>query len=350
MRAVRAACAVFRDPSRTAAATAIAQRAPQQLRPYRTQIVRRALNEELLAAIERETDAARDSVVCRNNTQTQWCSLERLSRPRCAIEVAIGALSPYAQRSGEPGAAPLVGAEWWTQRRDGLNDSSMFLHFDTDQALQKRHGAMRFPLLSSVMYFTSAGGPTAILAQCAALSSSWFSAERIELQPAEPDEMDLVLPRRNSYCIFQGDLLHGVLPPLIELSAQGTPTPWTRTTLLINWWTGTPPDGPDCSEPSAELLDRLHRAHDQDSTDQRRDWRQSQSADMNDSAEKLPLETVDVSSGGVSTSICLGVSLGEATSGETTVTLLLPDVTPASSFTVVGMERLRFRDAVMDKW
>ena len=87
--------------------------------------------------------------------------------------------------------------------------------FDTDQERQRRDGQLRFPWLSSVLYFSAAGGPTIVLPQRAAEPSPWKAAllqwlpwgargiGAIELHPAEPDEVDLVSPRRNDYCLFQ---------------------------------------------------------------------------------------------------------------------------------------------------
>mmetsp|Transcript_32479 Transcript_32479/g.48620 ORF Transcript_32479/g.48620 Transcript_32479/m.48620 type:complete len:186 (-) Transcript_32479:129-686(-) len=66
------------------------------------------------------------------------------------------------------------------------------------------------------MYLSDEGGPTILFTETAACA---------------------ILPKRGRYMLFQGDLPHGVLHPLEE----HTSAPFSRLTLLLNWWRERPP-------------------------------------------------------------------------------------------------------------
>jgi hypothetical protein len=176
---------------------------------------------------------------------THW--LEPGAAPRCAIEEAVAALRLLAL--GADAAALDVGCEWWVQKR--LGRDNMHFHFDTDMCLQHRTGVLRTPWLSSVLYFSSHGGPTAILEQHP--GDGWFG--RTVLAPSEPDAVDLIFPRANAYGVFAGDRLHGVLP------GEGG---GERLTLLVNYWRGGKPDAPCCDAATDARVTALADAADDD--------------------------------------------------------------------------------------
>jgi hypothetical protein len=51
------------------------------------------------------------------------------------------------------------------------------------------------------------------------------------IEPEDPTTTALIFPEKGSYCVFDGELAHGVL----ESFSQET-----RMTLLINWWAERP--------------------------------------------------------------------------------------------------------------
>lgn len=99
-------------------------------------------------------------------------------------------------------AASIVGYEWWVHTRPLQANLGHNLHFDTDEALLRQSREITHPIFSSVLYLTGStgsSGPTFILDQT-------------------PDAEDL--PTKcwyqhacnNSFLVFPGNLLHGVLP------------------------------------------------------------------------------------------------------------------------------------------
>jgi hypothetical protein len=130
--------------------------------------------------------------------------------PRNIIEdVIVNHLLPRAKQmlSKEDGDS-ICGFEWWTHTRPIKANLGHNLHFDTDESLLAQDGKVTHPILSSVLYLTggsgsmddpSPGGTTIILNQT-------------------PHSMEVANhcwqgnPVDNSFLLFQGDRLHGVLP------------------------------------------------------------------------------------------------------------------------------------------
>ena len=81
------------------------------------------------------------------------------------------------------------------------------------------------PALSTVLYLSESGGPTAVFAQRRAGPG--------ELEPPEPAEVTLAFPRPGDLLVFDGALLHCVLE---ATSGRIAPTEaQSRRTLLLNW-------------------------------------------------------------------------------------------------------------------
>ena len=164
---------------------------------------------------------------------THWCPLDaNLTLPSPAqnpFEVVISRLcaSPIFQahvRRALRGCA-CAGVEWWLQEQDG-KDRAKELH--TDAMTWSDGGTLRtaHPALSTVLYLSASGGPTAVFAQRRAGPG--------ELEPPEPTEVTLAFPRPGDLLVFDGALLHCVLE---ATSGCIAPTEaQSRRTLLLNWW------------------------------------------------------------------------------------------------------------------
>ena len=164
-------------------------------------------------------------------------------------EVIFQHMLPLAQAQTEE---TIVGAEWWVHTRPIQANLGHNMHFDTDESLLSSDKEITHPVLSSVLYLTgdSLGGATIVLdqtPQCEVLpESAWRS-----------------VPSNNSYLLFPGNRLHGVLPCPGKLTTEEvkktesslsvqelfagannkdtSPAPH-RLTLLVGFWTRRVPD------------------------------------------------------------------------------------------------------------
>jgi hypothetical protein len=141
---------------------------------------------------------------------------------RNAIDDAIcNYLLPLIQTQTEYNSNDIIGYEWWVHTRAMSANLGHNLHFDTDETSLQRDGTISHPIISSVLYLTggdsatnnsSPGGSTIIFNQNPNATSNadraWYSQ-----------------PKDNSFMIFPGDLLHGVLP------CSGTTTDKDHDTL-----------------------------------------------------------------------------------------------------------------------
>lgn len=130
--------------------------------------------------------------------------------PRNIIEdLIVNHLLPRAKQvlSKEDGDS-ICGFEWWTHTRPIKANLGHNLHFDTDESLLAQDGRVTHPILSSILYLTggsktmearSPGGATIILDQTP--HSTEVSEHCWQGNPVD-----------NSFLIFPGNLLHGVLP------------------------------------------------------------------------------------------------------------------------------------------
>ena len=161
------------------------------------------------------------------------------NEPRNLIEdVIVNYLLPRAKQvlSTEE-ADSICGFEWWTHTRPIQANLGHNLHFDTDESLLSQEKNVTHPILSSVLYLTggssngdeddshSPGGVTIVLNQT-------------------PDSLHVAdccwqgIPKNNSFLLFPGNLLHGVLPcpgrqPLTDDLGGGSDT--TPSMLWKNW-------------------------------------------------------------------------------------------------------------------
>ena len=139
-------------------------------------------------------------------------------------QVIFDHLLPLAQQQT---TQTIVGAEWWVHTRPIQANLGHNLHFDTDEVLLAQNGTISHPVISSVLYLTgnndtsrhgtSPAGSTIVLNQT-------------------PDSKNPATicyscpPRDNTFLVFPGDMLHGVLPcPVAQDPSSLTTT--TTTTL-----------------------------------------------------------------------------------------------------------------------
>lgn len=74
----------------------------------------------------------------------------------------------------------IVGIEWWLHRR--AVDAGMFLHFDRDESRWYQQHQAVFPLLSSVLFITDAGGPTLLVQQSTDEQMTQMIPEKVDQQ------------------------------------------------------------------------------------------------------------------------------------------------------------------------
>jgi hypothetical protein len=143
----------------------------------------------------------------RTDSGTYWYALEAPARR--LFERVIQHLRTVVPRGHE-----FVGAEWWF--RATTTDTGFPFHFDRDEGIRS---SIVSPGLASILYLSSAGGPTVIL-------------DATPARIAAPDRGIAVHPRPGRFVMFPGTFLHGVLP--------GQPGRWPRVTMLVNWWRSVP--------------------------------------------------------------------------------------------------------------
>jgi hypothetical protein len=121
-------------------------------------------------------------------------------KPKNLIDdVVINHLLPLATQMLGDDAGEICAYEWWAHSRHA--SLGHMLHFDTDEANLEPDQAVHHPLLSSVLHLTGdeTSGATIILDQT-------------------PDSKDVAqvcwrsVPHPNTFMVFPGHLLHGVLP------------------------------------------------------------------------------------------------------------------------------------------
>lgn len=132
------------------------------------------------------------------------------AEPRNLMEdVIVNHLLPRAKQVlSKEDADSICGFEWWAHTRPISANLGHNLHFDTDEAMLAQEGKVTHPIISSVLYLTgggseidaaSPGGATIILDQV-------------------PDAREVAahcwqgVPVDNSFLLFPGNFLHGVLP------------------------------------------------------------------------------------------------------------------------------------------
>ena len=141
------------------------------------------------------------------------------------------------ENSRKAGVETICAYEWWTHSRSNEANLGHMLHFDTDEAdlegKQEQKDGMHHPIISSVLHITGdsrTSGATIMLDQ---------TPESLHAAPTCWQS----IPQENTYMIFPGNLLHGVLPcPGREPAAAQSAAQSSSTS-------GTPPEDPTSSVP-----------------------------------------------------------------------------------------------------
>mmetsp|Transcript_20748 Transcript_20748/g.31405 ORF Transcript_20748/g.31405 Transcript_20748/m.31405 type:complete len:588 (-) Transcript_20748:1271-3034(-) len=171
-----------------------------------------------------------------------------IDEPSNLIEdVIVNHLLPLAKGKCKNPSDKIIGAEWWPHTRPIQANLGHNLHFDTDESILEQEGVVSHPLLSSVLYLTSGYGSTA--GSTVILNQSPDSKE-------EAKECWSCKPGENSFMVFDGNLLHGVLPCPGQLDTRPShPKEITwgdtqrdpdsvphRLTFMVGFWTRRVPD------------------------------------------------------------------------------------------------------------
>jgi hypothetical protein len=107
-------------------------------------------------------------------------------------------------------------------------------HVDKDESIASNQMYLSHPEYSSILYLTDNGGPTLVLDQ--------YSPNGNGYSPRVPHQGEISYPTHNKYVVFNGDLLHGVLPG-DHNRYSGVHN--QRTTFLVNYWNDAPEE-PNC--------------------------------------------------------------------------------------------------------
>jgi len=145
------------------------------------------------------------------------------------IEELILYLRPLVTRHF-PDVASAHSAEWWMHSKSADQWQGHALHYDSNEHSATSSSDIAHPAVTSVVYLTepssSIFGPTLVLDQ--------------RLGGHHAGQGFLVPPRRGRVLLFNGRLLHGVLPgkPWEQISPLcSSSTDLRRLTLMIGWWT-----------------------------------------------------------------------------------------------------------------
>lgn len=149
-------------------------------------------------------------------------------------DVVVNHLLPLVKQvlssNGET-TSEIVAYEWWAHSREFQANLGHTLHFDTDECILAKEEDMHHPILSSVLHITgdSRSGATIVLDQTP-------QSESVADQKCWRS-----VPRENTFMVFPGNLLHGVLPcPGITASnsddaaKQEQPSQWVKPTTTSN--------------------------------------------------------------------------------------------------------------------
>eukprot|EP00811_Abedinium_folium_P036285 NODE_9007_length_1453_cov_5.932881.p1 GENE.NODE_9007_length_1453_cov_5.932881~~NODE_9007_length_1453_cov_5.932881.p1 ORF type:complete len:402 (-),score=112.09 NODE_9007_length_1453_cov_5.932881:248-1399(-) len=156
------------------------------------------------------------------------------------IAAVAAALLPEAMALMKPGAAPPDSIEWWAHSRAGAGAGHQ-LHFDLDEAAldtwreEEGDAPPPHPDVSCVLYLDDggvSGAPTLVTDQHVADGDG-----------AGAKQGWLCWPQANRALLFDGGLLHAVVPGGGG-SQRTTGKAWNgRTTLMIGFWRGRPAEG-----------------------------------------------------------------------------------------------------------
>eukprot|EP00945_MAST-04E_sp_MAST-4E-sp1_P004518 g4518.t1 len=138
----------------------------------------------------------------------------------CIFELIADYIYPMVCQSFPEKAEGIQHAEWWCHSRDKMSGHQ--LHYDTDEISLTKHHKLQFPIVSTVWYICpgSSGAPTLI-------SNKYFGENPMH------SEGWLVHPKENRLAMFDGQLLHGVVPHMMGCTEGDTESGAERLTFMI---------------------------------------------------------------------------------------------------------------------
>ena len=183
-------------------------------------------------------------------TSSFWMPMTKVASPQNAIEAYIASLArsdwfgDYVGACARASSARVrptdntcasdadlercAGAEWWIQDV-AWDEPPKVYHTDCDVRVVGETSRRAYPVVASVTYVSSGGGPTVVFAQtCDAI-------EHGALDPVVPGEITACAPVANRLMVFKGDRWHGVLREPDDSTFRGQ-----RVTVLVNWWLDQP--------------------------------------------------------------------------------------------------------------
>jgi len=163
-----------------------------------------------------------------------------IQKPRNLIQdIVVNHLLPLAENEiSKNNSSKIVGFEWWTHSRPLSANLGHQMHFDTDEAMLEQENTISHPIVSSVLYLTGnkdidrqTAGSTIVFNQT---PQSAEVAQNAYISHAQD----------NSYMVFPGNCLHGVLPcPGVDSSSpQKGSKAVERLTFMVGFWTRRVPD------------------------------------------------------------------------------------------------------------
>lgn len=163
-----------------------------------------------------------------------------------------------SERDDGESTPKICGFEWWAHTRPIQANLGHNLHFDTDESTLDREGKVTHPILSSVLYLTG-GETSSIDTTNDSLPSPAGATIILDQTPDSETVADRCwqgIPKDNSFLLFPGDRLHGVLPcpgrknsmDDDESSSSSTTKTTTTAEVLIQDWKNS------LSEPSTAPL------------------------------------------------------------------------------------------------
>ena len=161
------------------------------------------------------------------------------SNPANIIEdIVVNYLLPLVEKEIPTSTKKIVGFEWWTHTRPLSANLGHQLHFDTDEALLDKEKELTHPIVSSVLYLT--GNKTR---KCQTAGSTIVFDQSPESNEVA-SKAYVSHAFDNSFMIFPGNCLHGVLPcpGSDETNPDNTVE---RLTLMVGFWTRRVPDNID---------------------------------------------------------------------------------------------------------
>eukprot|EP00956_Cyclotella_meneghiniana_P008173 scaffold10872_cov66-Cyclotella_meneghiniana.AAC.6 len=163
-------------------------------------------------------------------------------RPTNIIEdVIVHHLLPLAEKTLEEfdgdKSSKIIGAEWWCHSRQLGANLGHQIHYDTDESLLGREKKVTHPIVSSVLYLSGANQMTEETAKAGAT----VVFNQTPKSKAVASKAWVSHPKDNSFMVFPGNLLHGVLPctgPKKPITPSDYEKPENnRLTFMVGFWT-----------------------------------------------------------------------------------------------------------------